>query len=233
MQFFVGTSGYSYKEWKGAFYPEKFPPADMLKFYGQHFASVELNNTFYHAPTAESLTPLATQVPAGFQFAVKAPQTITHRKRLLNCDDAVNEFISAVQSLARRRGPLLFQLPPNFKKDIARLETLLNVVQKRVPVTFEFRHESWLDDEVVECLRKHSATLCAADAEDTPPVRVIKTADWGYLRLRREMYSDDDLKMWAETIRENQWSKVYVYFKHEETGTGPKFAKRLSEFLEE
>jgi uncharacterized protein YecE (DUF72 family) len=233
MKFFIGTSGYSYKEWKGSFYPEKIAAKDMLGFYSGEFSTVEMNNTFYRMPTAEGVEAWAAQVPAAFRFVLKAPQTITHRKRLKNVEEEVAAYVAAASALKKRLGPLYFQLPPNMKKDLPRLEALLKLLPKPtksgVCATMEFRHDSWFDDEVYDCLRAHKIALCAADAEDLPEARLIDTAGWGYLRLRREDYTKAKLAAWVKRIRAMDWSEVYVLFRHEDTGAGPAFAKMLQE----
>jgi uncharacterized protein YecE (DUF72 family) len=231
MQFLVGTSGYSYKEWKGSFYPEKLPQKEMLEYYSQRFSTVEINNSFYRMPAASVVESWAQQTPKSFRFVLKAPQTITHRKRLNDCAEQVDELLQTAAVLKSQQGPLLFQLPPNFKKDLARLDGFLSIVDNRTPITFEFRHESWFDDEVFDCLRAHSCALCVADAEDLPPVKLFSTTDWGYVRLRREEYSDKDLRHWIKNIKAQDWNRVYVFFKHEDTGTGPKFATRFLELV--
>lgn len=227
MQLFVGTSGYGYKEWKGSFYPEQLPAKRMLTYYGERFNSVELNHTFRKMPTAESLKALAEQVPEAFRFAVKAPQSITHFKRLKDTDTVLKEFTKAVKTLKERQGPVLFQLPPNFKKDLDRLKAFLKILDKKIQAAFEFRHESWYDDEVIDALRARSCVLCAADDEETPPVQVVRTADWGYVRLRRDKYTKKQLATWVQTIRDQNWKETFVYFKHEETGTGPRWGKQF------
>jgi uncharacterized protein YecE (DUF72 family) len=229
MQFFVGTSGFSYKEWKGTFYPEKLPQKDMLKYYGERFSTVEINNTFYRMPRASLLESWAEDVPESFQFVLKAPQLITHRKRLKEVDEPTDKFVSTATILKRRPGPLLFQLPPNFKKDLPRLEAFLDLIDSETRVAFEFRHESWFDDEVVACLRERSCAFCIADMEDTPRTDLVDTANWGYVRLRREHYGDADLMAWVEKLNSQGWNEAYVFFKHEDAGTGPKFAARFCE----
>ena len=227
MKLLVGTSGYGYKEWKGSFYPEKLPQKEMLNYYGQHFSAVELNNTFRRMPTAASLKPLLEEVPSNFRIVVKAPQTITHIKRLNGVDTPLTEFKSALKVLGKQRGPVLFQLPPNFKKDLDRLTAFLKKLGKSIAAAFEFRHASWYDDEVFELLRKHSCALCAADSDETPPAQFLNSTTWGYVRLRREGYSKKELKAWLKKIKDMGWGEVYVFFKHEETGTGPRLAKEL------
>ena len=231
MQFYVGTSGYSYKEWKGSFYPPKLPAKDMLGFYAQHFSTVEINNTHYKMPTVEAVEAWAAQVPGNFHFVLKAPQTITHFKRFKDVDESVKTFVRAAKALNHRLGPLLFQLPPNFKKDLPRLETFLGLLDDGPRVVLEFRHESWFGEDVYECLRTHSCALCVADAEDLPPAELINTAGWGYVRLRRTDYTTESLRAWLNRVRAQQWSEVYILFRHEDTGAGPAFASQLLDLI--
>ena len=182
MNVFVGTSGYSYPEWKGTFYPAKFPAKQMLGFYGERFRTVEINNTFYRPPTAQLLETWAAQVPADFRFVLKAPQEITHVKRLRDADVTVSAFVEAAGALKVRLGPVLFQLPPNFGKDVPRLRAFLALLPPKCRVAFEFRHASWFADDVFALLRDHGAALCCADADDELEVPFVSTADWGYLR---------------------------------------------------
>jgi uncharacterized protein YecE (DUF72 family) len=230
MKFFVGTSGYSYKEWKGTFYPEKLPQKKMLSYYGEHFSTVEINNTFRQLPSNAVLESWTQQVPDEFQFVLKAPQKITHFKRLKNVSEDLEALLEAAGVLEQRRGPLLFQLPPNFKKDLPLLEAFLEHLDARSTAAFEFRHESWFDDEVYDCLHKKSCALCIADSDDAPCETLISTANWGYLRFRREAYTKKKLAYWVEKIRSQPWATTFVFFKHEDTGTGPTFA---SQFLKE
>ena len=227
MQFRVGTSGYSYKEWKGDFYPEKLPQTEMLAHYSRRFSTVEINNSFYKMPTAEILGSWIKQVPIGFRFALKAPQVITHRKRLKEVEKDLDLFQKAASGLKKHLGPLLFQFPPNFKKDLPRLSDCLARIDKGLKVAVEFRNETWLDDEVFDCLRKNACALCIADAEDLPEPRLINTANWGYVRLRREAYTANELRKWIKTIGDLDGNETYVFFKHEDTGTGPKLADRF------
>lgn len=227
MQLLVGTSGYSYPKWRGSFYPAKLPTDAMLEYYGTQFNAVEINGTFYRLPEPSAVRDWTTQVPAKFQFAIKAPQTITHRKRLKDVDRETKQLLDVVSELKKRRGPVLFGLPPNMKCDLARLDAFLEMLDRRVPTAFEFRHVSWFTDEVFDCLRKHKAALCVADAEELPPQKLIATTDWGYVRLRRENYTAAQLKRWAANIQAQPWKRAYVFFKHEDTGTGPRFAKQF------
>jgi uncharacterized protein YecE (DUF72 family) len=229
MQFVVGTSGYSYKEWKGSFYPEKLSQKKMLSYYSQRFASVEINSTFNGVPKAGVLESWAQQVPDGFRFVLKAPQTITHRKRLRNVEEDVDSLVRAASALQERLGPLLFQLPPNFKKDLPRLEALLGLVGKEAPTAFEFRHESWFADDVFDCLRANSCALCVADMDDLPCAELVNTASWGYVRLRRDDYTDQGLGEWIKRIKSLDWATAFVFFKHEDTGSGPRLAARFLE----
>jgi uncharacterized protein YecE (DUF72 family) len=233
MDFHVGTSGYSYKEWKGSFYPEKLPAKEMLGYYAQRFRTVEINNTFYRMPEPSVLEAWANQVPGHFRFVLKAPQDITHRKRLKDAGELVAALVASTAVLKERLGPLLFQLPPNFGKDVPRLRDFLALVPKGTRVAFEFRHAAWFDDEVFGLLRDRGAALCVADADDDLEVPFVATADWGYLRLRRAAYDAKTLATWAKRIRDQKWTDAFVFFKHEDAGTGPRFAAGLLESLAE
>ncbi|VTR97289.1 Uncharacterized protein OS=Geobacter daltonii (strain DSM 22248 / JCM 15807 / FRC-32) GN=Geob_1840 PE=4 SV=1: DUF72 [Gemmata massiliana] len=232
MNFFVGTSGYSYKEWKGSFYPDKLPANKMLGYYGERFRTVEINNTFYRAPTASVLETWARQVSANFRFVLKAPQEITHVKRLTNSCEMASALVASAGALGERQGPILFQLPPTFRKDVAALSDFLAYLPP-CRVAFEFRHQSWFDDEVYELLRDHQAAMCVADAEDDLDVPFVSTADWGYLRLRRPDYDDTALREWAARMRGRGWRECFVFFKHEDAGAGPRMASRLLELVAE
>jgi uncharacterized protein YecE (DUF72 family) len=231
MEYFVGTSGYSYPPWCGSFYPQKLPQPQMLSYYAQHFRTVELNNTFRRMPSIESMRSWAIQVPTNFRFAIKAPQAITHFKRLKDAEEPTKELFRVAATLKDRLGPILFGLPPNFKKDLPRFKAFLKLLPRKRHVAFEFRHESWFDDEVCDCLRDHRCALCITDAEDLPLAPMVQTADWGYLRLRRKKYTKPALATWLGRIQSLGWNKVYVFFKHEETGTGPKFARQLLKII--
>jgi uncharacterized protein YecE (DUF72 family) len=232
MQFLVGTSGYSYKEWKGSFYPEKLSGKRMLNYYSQRFSTVEINSTFRRFPSASTVESWAQQVPDSFRFVLKARQTITHFRRLQNAEEQIDDFINLASLLKERQGALLFQLPPNFKKDIRRLEAFLKYIDGRAAIVLQFQHESWFDDEVYSCLRSHSAALCSVDDEGPSCDKVISTAKWGYVRLRLEAYTDKQLHVWIERIRSQDWDKVYVFFKHEDVGAGPTLAARFVELAE-
>jgi uncharacterized protein YecE (DUF72 family) len=225
----IGTSGYSYPEWKGNFYPEKMAAKDMLRFYGEKFPTVEINNTFYRMPKEEVLRSWAEQVPEHFAFVIKASQRITHFQRLKECDDLLRYLFRVTAVMGPKLGPLLFQLPPNFKKDVPRLTAFFAAMPEQRRMAVEFRHASWFDDEVFETLRAQGAALCVSDTGEEPVAPLVATADWGYLRLRRENFSDDDLREWAKRIGEQAWSDAFVFLKHEEEGIGPKLAARLTE----
>jgi uncharacterized protein YecE (DUF72 family) len=227
MRFRVGTSGYSYKEWKRGFYPEKLPDKQMLSYYAQHFSTVEINSTFRRFPTASTVESWAQQVPDSFQFVLKARQTITHFRRLQNAEEQIDDFINLAALLKKKQGPLLFQLPPNFKKDMPRLNAFLNYVDGRAAVVLQLQHESWYDDEVYDCLRAHLAALCTVDDEGPACERVVRTTHWGFVRLRDERYTDARLKKWIKKLNVQDWDEAYVFFKHEDVGAGPKLAARF------
>jgi uncharacterized protein YecE (DUF72 family) len=227
MNVHVGTSGFAYPKWKGKFYPAKLAPKDMLTFYAGRYRTVEINNTFYKMPDPALLAGWVEQVPAAFRFALKAPQEITHYKRLREIDAPLATFLTAAGALGERLGPLLFQLPPNFKKDAPRLAAFLALLPAGCRAAVEFRHASWFDDEVYGVLRDHQAALCVAEETDELAVPFEATADWGYLRLRRLDYNAAALAAWAARIASATWTECFVYFKHEDTGTGPDYADRL------
>jgi uncharacterized protein YecE (DUF72 family) len=228
MDLYVGTSGFSYKEWKGSFYPEKIPAKEMLGYYASRLPAVEINNTFYRLPQKSMLENWKEQVPEGFRFSVKASQKITHFKRLNGVLDETNYLLDTAAALGDRLGPILFQLPPNMKKDLPRLEAFLNGLPNGTKATWEFRHPTWLEDDVLELLSRNNHALCIADTDDMPVTHVDKTADWGYLRLRRVNYSEENLAEWLHRVRDQNWQEAFVFFKHEDEGTGPRLA---GEFL--
>jgi uncharacterized protein YecE (DUF72 family) len=232
MKYFVGTSGHSYAAWKGIFYPRTLPSGEMLAFYASQFSAVENNGTFRKLPTIEAAQTWTKDVPKTFQFALKAPQSITHFRRLNNVEDITNQLLTLANSLKKNRGPVLFQLPPNFKKDIDRLDAFLTLVHRRAPVAFEFRHASWFDRETFACLKSHAAALCIADAADLPQIDFVTTAKWAYLRLRRERYSTKQLQTWIEKLEGAKLREAYVFFKHEDAGTGPKLARRFMKLVD-
>ena len=220
----VGTSGYSYKEWKGSFYPEKLPAKDMLAYYASRLAAVELNNTFYRLPQKSMVENWKEQVPENFRFSIKASQRITHFKRLKEVEDETKYLLDTVGVLADRLGVVLFQLPPNMKKDLPRLETFLGCLPATVKAAFEFRHQTWMEDDVLALLKSKNHALCISDTDDLPVTHIDRTADWGYLRLRRVEYSESHLEDWLNRVRDQKWKEAFVFFKHEDEGTGPRLA---------
>ncbi len=231
MRLICGTSGYSYKEWKGSFYPEKMPAAKMLEFYATRFNGVEINNTFYRMPDEKTLARWREETPAGFIFVLKAPQRITHQKKLAGVEDDVRHFLEVGAALGDKLGPLLVQLPPYLRKDVGLLTAFLSLFHRGVRVAMEFRHTSWDDGEVRGVLEQYGAALCAAEMDETPDSGslVHATTSWGYARLRRVEYSDDALRTWSERINAQGWNDAFVFFKHEDEAKGPAFATRFLE----
>jgi uncharacterized protein YecE (DUF72 family) len=227
MPVFVGTSGYAFKEWKGPFYPERLPDASMLQYYASRFPAVEINNTFYRMPREQMLLDWAEQVPPGFRFALKATQRITHHARLKDAGELVGYLAATTAALGDRLGPTLFQLPPNFRKDLDRLGAFLAGLPKRWRVAMEFRHPSWFDDDVLDALRGRGVALCISD-QDELATPVAPTAEFGYVRLHRAEYDEPALDRWAATISAQPWSETYVFFKHDHgPASGPPVAEAL------
>jgi len=226
----AGASGYSFKEWKGIFYPEKIKPEDMLAWYAARLPTVEINNTFYQMPKVPMLQHWADVTPESFRFAIKASRRITHVARI-NAEaatDSVGYLYKSLAALGEKRGPVLFQLPPFLKKDVARLSEFLYLLPEGHRAAFEFRHDSWFDDEVYAALKAASASLCLSEREDNAPPPLVETAPWGYVRLRLETYSDADLERWAERLAATGWQQIYAYFMHEPTA--PAYAQALLRF---
>lgn len=222
----VGTSGYNYPEWRGSFYPEKFSTDKMLPYYAERFPTVEINYTFYRMPTEALLAGWASVTPEAFTFTLKAPRRITHDAKLQRCEDTLQTFCRTARTLGSRLAALLFQLPPTMKKDVDVLRSFLDLLPDGLRTAFEFRHPSWFDADVYAALRSRNAALCIADSEKlSTPVEM--TADYAYFRLRDEGYQQGDIERWAVTIRSLQVTDAFVYFKHEERGLGPEFARRL------
>ena len=232
MNLHVGTSGYSYKEWKGSFYPEKIPAKEMLHYYAERFSTVEINATFYRMPKPDMLVNWKEQAPATFRFSLKAPQRITHFKRLNETEQETTYFLETASVLGDQLGPILFQLPPNMKKDLPRLEAFLGQLPSTARATFEFRHPTWFDDDVLELLRSRNRPLVISDTDDMPTTHIDKTADWGYLRLRRVNYSEENLAEWVKRLRAQNWNEAFVFFKHEDEGTGPKLAAQFMQLAQ-
>ncbi len=217
MEIRAGTSGYSYKEWKGSFYPAKIAPSEMLAYYAERLSAVEINNTFYRMPRREVVESWARSVPETFRFAVKVSQRITHRKRLADVEEELDYLLDQLAPLGQRLGLLLVQLPPNLPADLARLERFLDHLAARAHTAFEFRHASWLAEPVLTCLRDRGAALVAAETDEAPAA-VHDTARFGYLRLRRTDYRAGDLADWLARVRALAWDEAYVFFKHEVSG---------------
>ncbi len=230
----VGTSGYNYPEWKGSFYPAGLAASKMLPYYASKFRTVEINYTFYRMPTSKIVTGWAAQVPADFKFTFKAPKRITHDKRLRAAEvaDTLQTFVSVAGELGPQLAALLFQLPPNFKKDLVLLNEFLSLLPPKTTAAFEFRHDSWLGDDVYGALRARNVALCIADSEkrETP---TLTTADYAYLRLRDEGYGDSDIAKWTETAKQlaATCADVFVYFKHEDEGKGAAFGQQMMGLL--
>jgi uncharacterized protein YecE (DUF72 family) len=227
----VGTSGYNYPEWRGSFYPEKFSTDKMLAYYAERFPTVEINYTFYRMPNEKLLAGWAAGTPDGFTFTLKAPRRITHDSKLQRCEEITQAFCRTAKTLGNKLAVLLFQLPPNFKKDTDLLRAFTELLPEGTRAAFEFRHPSWFEAEVFEVLRARSLALCVADSEKLS-APVVMTADYAYFRLRDEGYQQADIERWASVIRGLQGvTDAFVYFKHEEQGLGPEFAKRLMALL--
>jgi uncharacterized protein YecE (DUF72 family) len=236
MRVMTGTSGFSYPAWRGSFYPDKLPVAKMLAFYAGKLGAVEINNSFYRMPRPPVLARWAADTPATFRFALKSPRSITHMRRLVGAADAVAQLASSVRDLGDRLGPILFQLPPNLRKDVGVLEAFLATLSAAPAVpgglraAFEFRHESWLADDVYAALARHDAALCVADSEElaTP---LVATASWAYLRLRRQDYGKAALRRWADRLKKQRFTDAFVFFKHEDEAAGPALADSFRKMM--
>jgi len=225
----AGASGYSFKEWKGSFYPDKIKPEEMLAYYAERLPTVEINNTFYRMPKAEVLENWRASTPEAFRFSIKASRRITHMARIkAESADSVAFLYKTLATLGVKRGAVLFQLPPNLKKDLPRLTEFLRLLPEDHRAAFEFRNESWFADDVYDALKTAGATLCLSEREDNAPPPLVETAAWGYVRLRLETYSDDELREWARKLEATSWREIYVYFMHEPTA--PAYAQALMRF---
>jgi uncharacterized protein YecE (DUF72 family) len=227
---FAGASGYSFKEWKGSFYPESIKPEAMLSWYAERLPTVEINNTFYQMPKVAVLENWARSTPEAFRFAIKASRRITHMARLKadSAADSVAFLYGNLAALGAKRGPVLYQLPPFLKKDLPRLSEFLRLLPEGHGAAFEFRNNSWFVDDVYEALKSAGAALCLSEREDNAPPPLVETAPWGYVRLRLETYSDGDLQQWAGRLAATGWGEIYVYFMHEPTA--PAYAQALMRF---
>ncbi|HET7548470.1 MAG TPA: DUF72 domain-containing protein [Usitatibacter sp.] len=225
----AGASGYSFKEWKGPFYPEKAKSEEMLPYYSARLPTVEINNTFYRMPQPAMLENWVKCTPEGFRFSIKASRRITHISRLKeSAADSVAYLYRNLAALGAKRGPVLFQLPPLLKKDLPRLEAFLAMLPVGHCAAFEFRNETWFEDDVYAALRGAGAALCLSEREGNALPPLVETAPWGYVRLRLEQYSDDDLRRWAERLAATGWNETFVYFMHEPTA--PAYAQALMGF---
>jgi uncharacterized protein YecE (DUF72 family) len=231
MKIAIGTSGFQYPEWRGKFYPETLSTAKMLAFYAERFCTTESNYSFRRIPSEKTIENWSRGTPPGFRFSLKAPQRITHFAKLRDCAETVEFFWSVVRGLDEKLGAILFQLPPSLEKDVPLLAAFLEELPAGMRAAFEFRHESWFDDEVFATLHQKGAALCTAESSDLATPRVA-TAPFGYLRLRREDYATSDLTDWARWVREQKWKAAFLYFKHEELAVGPKFAIEMRSLLD-
>ena len=233
MKILIGTSGYSYNEWKGKFYPEKISGADMMAFYSKRLETVEINNTFYRMPTPHVVASWAEQVPAGFVFAIKAPQIITHIKRLKDVKEETRFFLKTVAGLGKKLGCALFQFPGSFREDPALLGNFLGLIPEKTPCAFDFRSASWMNPRTLELLRQKKFCLCQEDTDENPVEEIASAASWGYLRMRRADYSDADLSQWSKKLSSMNWKKTFVFFKHEDDigARGPELALRFRELM--
>jgi uncharacterized protein YecE (DUF72 family) len=223
----AGASGYSFKEWKGDFYPQDMKPDAMLSWYAERLPTVEINNTFYRMPATTMLENWARTTPEGFRFSIKASRRITHMSRLKadTAADSVNYLYRNLAALGAKRGPVLFQLPPQMKKDLTRLAEFLALLPQAHGAAFEFRNDSWFDDDVYKALEAAGAVLCLSEREDNAAPPLVETAPWGYVRLRLESYSEEDLRKWAQRLAATAWRETFVYFMHEPTA--PAYAQTL------
>ena len=224
---FAGASGYSFKEWCGTFYPDTMKPDAMLGWYSERLPAVEINNTFYRMPASAMLEHWGQTTPADFRFAIKASRRITHiaRMKTESATEPLGFLYRNLTALGGKRGPVLFQLPPLLKKDLARLTAFLAMLPGDHRAAFEFRNDTWFCDEVYDALRSAGAALVLSEREDSTAPPLVETAPWGYLRLRLEEYSDAELAQWAERILATRWREAFVYFMHEPTA--PAYAQSL------
>lgn len=226
----TGTSGFSYAAWSGVFYPPRLPARARLAHYASRLETVEANATFYRMPRPELLAAWRAQVPSGFVFALKAPRRLTHDRRLRDAEGLLSAFSRACAELGAALGPVLYQLPPTFPRDLPLLRDFLALLPKGAPSAFEFRHPSWVHEGVLAALADAGAALCVAETDEARPL-LVTTTSFGYLRLRRAWYGPADLGRWAERIQAQPWNDAFVYFKHEDEARGPAFALALRELV--
>ena len=235
-RWFAGTSGYSYKEWKGSFYPAELKPDEWLSYYARKLPSVEINNTFYRMPKTHVVEEWAASVPSSFRFVIKASRRITHQARLKDVDEPLDFLINRADILEDKLGAVLFQLPPYLKKDLQRLEMFLSIWPRTLPAAMEFRHDSWLVEEVFDLLNARDVALVITDDEESPAGKLPLTASWAYLRLRRPDYNTRQLGRWLKLLKGNDadgdngtnpLKHGFAFFKHEDDGAGPALAQRF------
>ncbi len=222
----IGTSGYSYKEWKGTFYPDSLKANEMLAFYAQRLGTVEINNTFYRLPTRNLLEGWSAQVPDGFRFVLKVAQKITHFKRLKGAEEETAYLVETAGVMGAKLGALLVQLPPNFSSAPQRLEAFLGLLPAGIRAALEVRHPSWKNPEVLALLEKRGVALVTSETDEDPAPELTRTAAWGYLRLRRSSYTPEELKEWSKRIAGQGWDEAFVFFKHEQIA--PDLAQKLA-----
>jgi len=222
----IGTSGYSYKEWKGVFYPEDLKASEMLSYYAERLGTVEINNTFYRLPTRKLLEGWASQVPDGFRFVLKVSQKITHFKRLMGAEEETGYLVDSARVLGPKLGAFLVQIPPNFARDDDRLAKFLALLPAEMRAALEVRNPSWMDPQVFAILEKHGVALVASQTDEEPEPAIVRTAPWGYLRLRKTSYQPGELTDWSRRIADMGWGDAFVFFKHEQIA--PDLAEKLT-----
>jgi uncharacterized protein YecE (DUF72 family) len=228
----VGTSGFSYAEWKPSFYPEKLKAEEFLEFYATRLTTVEIDRTFYRMPNAKTIDAWKAATPEGFRFAIKASQKITHREKLAVPSEALAYLVRILSGFEDRLGAVLFQLPPFLRCDLERLEKFLETLPSTLPSAFEFRHASWFTDDVYDLLRRRGVGLVLHEADDETTPLVV-TAGLSYLRLRKSVYSPEELATWRERARAwvAEGVDVYMYIKHEDNPDAPRIALDLASGL--
>ena len=237
MIYHLGTSGWSYKDWRGRFYPEEIPQKTWLPFYAQHFSTVEINMTFYRYPKPETLKGWLDKVPEDFKFTLKANRQITHRKRIKGVKSEVRYFYVLADSLRYKLGCILFQLPPSLTFDLVLLEEFLSSLSPKYKNVIEFRHESWYQDEVYKLLKSYNVVFCAVSSAKVPKT-VVETAESAYFRFHgltggyKYSYSEEELEKWAETIRKTKVRECFVYFNNDYHAYAVENCRTLREFLQ-
>lgn len=231
MRVFVGTSGYSYKEWKGSFYPEKFSEKNMLGYYSERFNTVEINNTFYKMPKKDVLLSWKNQVNDEFRFVIKANKRLTSFKSVEDIRESFKWFNDNINVMEKNLGVVLFQFPKFIKQNMEKLEGLLSLIPGTMKSAFEFKSNTWFTEEVYNLLRNRNSALTISETDDENNPELIQTADWGYLRLRRTDYDTNLLKDWSEKIHKQNWNETYIFFKHEDEALGPKYAMEFNKYI--